>query len=209
MDKNQQMDALAAGTQDVYERMGPRFDAERHKHLVERKWLSRFEALLPEQAEILDAGCGAGEPIAQYFIENGHRLTGIDYASSMIQLISQRFPSHDWQLADMRSLELDRQFDGIISWHAFFHLRPNEQRAALVRFADHLKPGGALMLTVGTAEGEVVGHVGGEMVYHSSLSPEEYREILAGQGLRIVDFVFEDPDCDMSSILLAQKQVVR
>lgn len=206
MDKDPDMDALAANTQDVYERMGPRFDAERHKHLVERAWLLRFEALLPEPAEILDAGCGAGEPIARYFIENGHRLTGVDYSSSMIQLVRKRFPEQDWRLADMRALELNRQFDGIISWHASFHLRPDEQRNALVRFADHLKRGGALMLTTGTVEGEVFGHVGGEMVYHSSLSPEEYRRILTDQGLSIVEFVFEDPDCDMASVLLAQKQ---
>lgn len=200
------MDALASGTQDVYERMGPRFDAERHKHLVERPWLSKFEALLPAHAEILDAGCGAGEPIAKYFIESGHALTGIDYSSSMIALVRERFPAHDWRLADMRTLDLGRQFDGILSWHSFFHLRRDEQRDVLVRFAEHLKTGGALMLTVGTAEGEVVGHVGGEAVYHSSLSPEEYRGILAGQGFAIVEFVFEDPDCDHATILLAKKQ---
>ena len=205
-DEIHDMNALAAGTQDVYERLGPRFDAERHKHLVEGDWLRRFESLLPGNADILDLGCGAGEPVAKYLIANGHNLTGIDYSSSMIRLVRQRFPAHDWREGDMRALDLDRQFDGILSWHAFFHLTPDEQRLALVSFADHLRPTGALMLTVGTAEGEVVGHVGGEAVYHSSLSPDEYREILTGRDVRIVDFVFEDPECDMASVLLAQKR---
>lgn len=198
--------ALAAQTQGVYERQGARFDAERAKGLFERKWLQRFEALLPPSAEILDLGCGAGEPIAQYFIGQGHRLTGVDYATSMIELARARFPAQQWQVADMRQLDLGRRFDGLIGWHSFFHLTPNEQRQTLPRLAAHLKSGGVLLLTVGPQAGEVIGHVGGEAVYHSSLDPAEYQKILQGLGLEIVDFVAEDPECDYASVLLAKKQ---
>ena len=196
---------LAAQTQQVYQRQGLRFDTGRIKSLIERKWLTRFEALLPTPAEILDLGCGAGEPIAQYFIQRGHRLTGIDYADCMIELAQERFPAHRWAVMDMRHLELDQTFDGIIGWHSFFHLTPDEQRSTLVRLAAHLKPRGALMLTVGPKAGEVIGHVGGEEVYHSSLAPAEYRKILPERGLEIVDFVLEDPACDQATVLLAQK----
>ncbi len=197
---------LAANTQQVYERHARRFDAERAKILFERKWLSRFEKFLPEKATILDAGCGAGEPIARYFIENGYDLTGIDYAESMIELAKRRFPDSQWLVADMCHLDLSQQFNGIVGWHSFFHLTPDEQRSTLMRFAGHLKSGGVLMLTVGTAEGEVVGHVGGEEVYHSSLSPEEYGNILGKLRIKIIDFVFEDPECDFATVLLAQKR---
>lgn len=61
------------------------------------------------------------------------------------------------------------------------------------------------MLTVGHEAGEVIGHVAGEEVYHSSLSIDEYRQILNKMGLNTVEFVTEDPNCDFATVLLAQK----
>jgi len=84
MDKNTDIKALAANTKNVYERCGLRYDAERSKILFERKWLRRFEALLPERAAILDVGCRAAEPIARYFIQNGHEVTGIGFATVLL-----------------------------------------------------------------------------------------------------------------------------
>jgi hypothetical protein len=39
------------------------------RHLMERKWLDRFIALLPAKPTVLDIGCGPGEPIALYLLE--------------------------------------------------------------------------------------------------------------------------------------------
>ncbi len=206
MPNDPDMKKLAARTRDVYERLGPRFDAERARLLVERKWLRRFEDYLPEGGTILDVGCGAGEPIARYFIEKGYALTGIDYARSLIALAGQRFPGSRWLVSDMRTLDLPERFDGILAWHSFFHLSPAAQRSTLPRFARHLRPGGVLMVTVGTEESEVVGQVGGEPVYHSSLAPETYRKILHELGMQVIDFVFEDPECDFATVLLAQRK---
>ena len=38
-----------------------------------RGWLDRFSDLLPKRAKVLDIGCGAGEPIAQYLISQGSK----------------------------------------------------------------------------------------------------------------------------------------
>ena len=192
-------------TQDVYERLGPRFDAERPKVLMEEKWLSRFKGMLPRGGSILDVGCGAAEPIAEYFITNGYDLTGIDFSASMLALAKSRFPDHQWINMDMRALSLGQKFDGIIAWHSFFHLTQQDQRATLAHFAKHLNPKGVLLLTVGPEAGEVGGMVGGEPVYHSSLSPKGYEELLLSHGIEVVDFVPEDDDCDGSTLLLAQK----
>jgi hypothetical protein len=72
MDKNANIGALAAKTRSVYEQYGLQYDAERSRLLFEKKWLRRFENLLPASAAILDAGCGGGEPIGRYFIEQGY-----------------------------------------------------------------------------------------------------------------------------------------
>ena len=39
--------------------------------------LREFAGPLPTGAHILDAGCGAGEPVARYFVARGDTVTGI------------------------------------------------------------------------------------------------------------------------------------
>jgi hypothetical protein len=78
MDEANDLPALAIATPKVYERHAERFDCERPKSLVERAWLSRFLSLLPDSARILDAGCGAGVPIAiwpRYCLRKSGRLS--------------------------------------------------------------------------------------------------------------------------------------
>lgn len=206
MNRPEDLAALAARTAEIYQRNAARFDAERARVLFERGWLERFAALLPAGGSVLDVGCGAGEPLAAFIIERGHAVTGVDIAPAMIERARARFPAAVWTVGDMRTLDMGRTFDGILGWHSFFHLRPDEQRATLPRFAAHLNPGGVLMITVGPAETEVVGRVGDDPIYHASLAPDEYRRILAALGLRIVRFVPEDPSCDQASVLLARKR---
>jgi putative acetyltransferase len=58
---------------------------------------------------------------------------------------------------------------------------------------------------VGPADGEAVGKVGDDAVYHASLSPVAYREILTDNGLKVESFVIDDPHCNHQSVLLARK----
>lgn len=203
---NESFDALtavAATTQAVYERQATRFDRERPRRLHERAWLDRFLALVPPGGLILDLGCGAGDPIAAYITSAGYRVIGLDASRAMLALARERFPAGDWRHGDMRSLDFSERFDGIIGWNSFFHLTRDEQRDALPRIGRHLAPGGALMLTVGPEDGEVLGTVGGEPVYHASLAPREYERILGDLGLALVAPIAEDPACDNQTVLLA------
>lgn len=195
---------IEANTRAVYDQHAAAFDRQRFKGLFEREWLMRFAGLLPAGGSVLDVGCGAGDPIARYFIEKNYELVGADFSVAMLALARERFPEQVWHEADMRSLDLGRRYDGIVAWDSFFHLTPDDQRTSLARMAAHLRPGGAILLTVGPEAGEVVGAVEGEPVYHSSLAPEQYRAELALLGIRVVLFVPEDPGCDFHSVLLAQ-----
>ncbi len=188
----------------VYERNAEAFDRQRGRRLIERAWLDRFLAQVPAGETILDLGCGAGEPIARYLIEQGRALWGVDFAEPMLAIARKRFPQANWVHADMRMLDLGRRFGGIVGWDSFFHLTKEEQRAVIPILAHHLSPGGALLLTVGPSEGEVTGTVEGEAVYHASLSPQEYEQRLGDAALHLVDFVAEDPTCDYHSVLLAK-----
>jgi SAM-dependent methyltransferase len=196
-----------AQTRGVYERHAAGWDTHRHKHLIERSWFDRFFARIRPAGCILDLGCGAGKPLAELILKSGFDLTGIDYSAAMLELARERYPTAEWihgDMRDMRSL-LHRRFDGIYSWDGSFHLTREEQRQLLIDIAAQLRPGGTLMLTVGSRDGEVTGVVEGQSVYHSSLAPEEYTERLEVLGFYDIDFVAEDPDCDLHSVVLATR----
>ena len=197
---------LARRTGEIYDRNAARFHTERRRDLSEQAWLDRFLSLVSPGGAILDVGCGTGEPVAAYMIGRGFAVTGVDVSDAMIAIASQRFPTATWITQDMRTLKLDGRFHGIVSWHAFFHLTPTEQRSALPHLADHLIDGGAFLVTVGPDAGETVGYVAGEAVYHASLAPDEYRRILDTAGLTVIDLVLQDPTCNGATVLLAKKQ---
>lgn len=194
---------IAAETPAVYDRQAAAFDRQRLRSLSERIWLERFTDWLPQGARILDLGCGAAEPIATWLIGRGFRVTGLDLSQAMLAIARSRFPDGDWRHGDMRTLDLSERFDGIVGWHSFFHLTREEQRRTLPRLAAHLHTGGVLLLTVGPEDGETVGQVGGEPVYHASLAPQVYATLLGDLGLDVIAFVAEDPECDRNSVLLA------
>lgn len=199
------MTADPARTLNVYEAQAARYDAERSRALFEARWLARFAACLPAQGRLLDLGCGAGEPIARWFIAEGFRVTGVDFAEAMLEIARTRWPDGDWRQADMRTLDLGTRFDGIVAWDSFFHLTPEEQRACIARMATHLNPGGSLLMTVGPEAGEATGTVGGQPVYHASLSPAQYATCLEQNGLRLTGYLAEDPETDKHSVLMARR----
>lgn len=187
----------------IYEANAARWDAERARTLVERRWLDKLLAHVQQGGSVLDLGCGAGEPIAAYLIGQGCAVTGVDFAPAMLSMARARFPQGHWIEADMRALDLGERFHGIVAWNSFFHLSRDEQRAVIPRLARHLLPGGPLLVTVGPRDDEVLGQVADETVYHASLDLGAYGAHLARSGLGIEAFVAEDPGCGGHSVLLA------
>ncbi len=198
------MSSDAARISGLYERHAEAFDRERGRHLFERAWLDRFLALLSPDASVLDLGCGSGEPIARYFIESGCRVTGVDTSVSLVDLCKQRFPDHEWNVGDMRTLPPGRGFQGIVAWDSFFHLTHDDQRRMFPVFRENSAPGAALMFTSGPAHGEAIGTFQGEPLYHASLDAREYRSLLNTSGFDVVAHVAEDPACGNHTIWLAR-----
>jgi SAM-dependent methyltransferase len=188
----------------IYDRNAELWDGDRSRALFEKSWLDRFLALVPPGGSILDIGCGTAEPIARYMIEAGYRVTGADSSPAMIDICRRRFPDHDWSVADMRTLWIERQFDGLMAWDSFFHLTPEAQRKMFPIFRHHAAANAALMFTSGPAHGEAIGNYRNEPLYHSSLDDAEYRSLLAGNGFEVVAHTAEDPECGRHTVWLAR-----
>lgn len=189
---------------DIYQRHAAAWSRDRGNRLPEKAWLDRFLALLPDEPSVLDVGCGTGIPIAHYLIEHRCQVTGVDASSAMIEMCADRFPERDWHVADMRSLVLDRAFDGIVAWDSFFHLPQADQRRMFPIFNSHAALGAALLFTSGPSAGERIGDYRGEPLYHASLDTDEYRVLLHDNGFDVVSHVVEDPTCGLHTVWLAR-----
>jgi trans-aconitate methyltransferase len=192
---------------DLYQHHAVAWSRDRADDLIEKAWLDRFLALLPQDPTVVDLGCGCGVPIARYLFERRCQVTGVDAASAMIAMCAEGFPEGEWLVADMRTLALNRTFNGIIAWDSFFHLSQADQRRMFAMFKRHAASGAALMFTSGPSAGEVMGSYRGEPLYHASLDSAEYRALLHDGGFDVVTHVSEDPDCGLRTIWLAQAAV--
>jgi len=197
-----------SATRAVYERRARAWDQQRPRSLYERTWLKQFVDSIPAGCTVLDLGCGAGEPVAEFFINCGFEIIGVDYAETMIALARSRFPDHLWLVQDMCCLAIDKTITGAISWDGFFHLSPDEQRSALPKIAQIIEPGGALMMTVGSKEGETIGTVVGDSVYHGSLGADEYCKLLSESGFQEVSFEAESDLAFGRSILFGSNKQI-
>lgn len=179
--------------------------SQQYRHFFEQPWLDKFLSLVRPAGHILDIGCGAGKPIAEYFLQQHFAVTGIDASAPMIARCRERFPASRWHVSDMRTLQLDATFDGLLAWDSFFHLTRDHQRRMFQRFARHARSGAALMFTSGPDNGEAIGTFLDQPLYHASLAHDEYRQLLAENGFRVVEQVTEDASCGGRTIWLSQQ----
>jgi SAM-dependent methyltransferase len=135
-------------------------------------------------AEVLDAGCGDGRPIAQMIDRRGFRLTGIDSSERMLEKFRRNLPSCRALLGNIADTELpERRFALIVCWGCLFHLETDEQLRALKSFSRALVEGGHLLFTSGKDQGEVTGVMDGVQFNYASLGVALYEDALCALGL--------------------------
>lgn len=180
------------------------YDYTRSRELFEKSYLDKCINLVCDNPKVLDIGCGMGEPIGKYIIEQNLDYSGIDSCEGLINIAKQRFPSHDFIVGDMRTLNLRTNFDFLICWNSLFHLNHEEQKHMFKTLSKHCSNGAILLFTSGPDKGEIWSDNGGEMLYHSSLSPNDYKELLAINCFDIIEHSIEDINCGNSTIWICQ-----
>lgn len=191
----------------LYKRFAKQWQKMRRQSaFIEQAWLDRFLAQMTPAGTILDLGCGDGQPIAEYCLEKGFSIYGVDLSKPLIKAAKKAFPTQVWQHDDMRSFPITQQFDAIIAWDSLFHLTRSDQTMLFSRLAQLAKPGAPLIFTSGPENGEAIGEFNGYPLYHASLGPEEYRKLFIQHGFGLLSYTLNDESCGGRSVWLAKKR---
>ncbi len=188
-----------------YEKIADWFDDVRLRDLVlERSYLEMVAALTKPNGKILDLGCGMGEPVTKYFIDKGFQVTGVDGSHKMIEKARHYVPQATFLVSDIRYLNLEAKFDAIILWHSLIHLPHEDQQSLFTRLKAFIKPRGILAFTSGHEAGEEWSNNGGQNLYHASLSPAEYQELLESHHFDLITHKIKDADCGDSTVWVSK-----
>ena len=72
-------------------------------------------------------------------------------------------------------------------------------------FAEHATDTAILMFNAGPSCGEVIGSYRGDPLYHASLDPAEYEDLLAASGFGVIDHAVEDPKAGGRTVWLTRR----
>jgi len=102
---------------------------------------------LSDGNELLDIACGTGGHIPYW--RDRYHVTGLDLSPEMLDIARHKFPDIEFHLGNMVDFSIDKEFDAqVCLWGSIGFMKTHEYLdQALVTFAAHLKPGGALCLT--------------------------------------------------------------
>ena len=152
------------------------------------RFLGELAARLPGDAEVLDLGCGAGDPNARLLAQR-FRVTGVDVSARQLELARAAAPGATFLHADMLDVELaPASFDAVVALYSLAHV-PRERHAALLaRVAGWLRPGGMLLasLACGDQPGTIVDDWLGAPMYFSSFDAATNRRLLEAGGFTLL-----------------------
>ncbi len=199
----------------LYDELAETYADSRHL-FNSRPILADFAHNLPVGGQILDVGCGAGEPTARYFVDRGDTVTGIDVSERMLTLARRQVPEATFQAMDMRNLAFSSaSFTAITAVYTVFHLPRADHAALFAGFAQVLAPGGRLLLTLATREYTGQEEFDGEMEFigrqlpYSHDRPEVALSKLETAGLVVVSAKLIETGGETFYWIVARKPVER
>jgi cyclopropane fatty-acyl-phospholipid synthase-like methyltransferase len=173
---------------DSYNAIAEAWDDARSKFSGrEREYLEQFLDGLPVPSSLLDLGCGTGRPIAEYLLERGNRVTGVDQSREMLAIARDRLPSGTWIEQRIEEFDSAERFDGIVCWDALFHIERSLHETLIRRMARMLVEGGRLILTFGGSDHPAfTDTMFGETFFYDSHPPEVELNLLRAAGFEFL-----------------------
>jgi SAM-dependent methyltransferase len=152
------------------------------------EWLRDLDARLPDNADVLELGCGRGVPGTRQLARR-HRVTGADISAVQIELARHHVPEASFVHTDALELEVaPGSFDAVVALYFFGHVPLDEQRELIGRIAVWLRDGGVLLATFGAGDPgeEVDADWLGAPMYFASLGGGSYLPLLRDLGFELL-----------------------
>ena len=196
-----------------YNTIADEYLASRTKKSSDVALLDEFAKYLGPNTKVLDAGCGAGIPVAKILSEQ-FEVTGVDFSERQVQLAKENVPNATFICQDMTNLGFpDASFDGICSFYAIIHIPREEHRGLLENFHRILKPGGIALLCLGaeSLKDDIEEDFHGERMYWSHFDAATYESILTDSGFAIIfsKTITDETYGGAHQFILAQKGKVK
>lgn len=171
-----------------YNKIADRYLAERDQDGKNVQLIYDFIELLSPKSKVMDAGCGAGIPIAKILAEH-FDVIGIDFSKEQIKLAKQNVPNAHFFCQDMTELDFpDESLDGICSYYAIIHIPREEHEALFVNFHRMLRTGGVALLCLGAEDliDDIEEDFLGTRMYWSHYNSDTYLKMLKKCGFRTI-----------------------
>jgi len=181
---------------DGYDAVADRYLAWSSSAPVRLRYLERLLELLPTASDVLELGCGAGEPVTRRLAER-HRLVAVDVSARQLELAARSAPQAQLLLADMLELAFaPDSFDAVVAFYSMTHIPREHHADLLARIVRWARPGGLVLLTMSAADnpGSVDDDWLGAPMYFSHFDSATNRALVQRSGIRILsaDVVDED-----------------
>lgn len=185
----------------IHYRNNSRFQYEAAKGLIE-------SYPFKETDRVLDVGCGDGRITAELAkrLYKG-RVIGADLSPSMISLAKSSFPKKEYPnleylVSDAEELKYSNHFDVVMSVSCLHWVV--DKRKAFTNIVEALVPGGALLVLVGTKDGNFPDFFEEatqdnrwkdyprHKAFSKGLSAQEYKDLVEDLGFKVIEFELQE-----------------
>ena len=178
--------------QKIYDEFAETYDSNRGIFDISDILDSFYTQLGVEKGSLLDLGCGAGEPVARYFIDRDWDVTGVDFSQRMLQLATRYVPEMHTIKCDMRDVEFTpSRFNAITATYSIFHIPSTAHVELFEKLHGWLRPRGKILFTydtsayTGSSEFDGYKTFMGKKLYYSHKRPEHLYADLEKTGFDI------------------------
>lgn len=174
--------------EEGYDKIAEKYHKGRNR-FSRKKELERFAKLLSKKvnANVLDAGCGSGIPVAKFLIKKGFGVTGVDISESMIKLARKNVPKAKFIKKNLTKLDFAKNsFDGITAFYSIIHIPKEKHQSIFKTFYKILKPEGIILVSLGIEEWEGVEEFHGKNMFWSHYSSKKSLKIIKNSGFKIL-----------------------
>lgn len=154
---------------------------------VRDHWLGKLIELLPENARVLDLGCGAGIPVARELAARGFQVVGVDGSARQIELARGNVHAAEFLQVDMNDAVFSSgSFDAVSAFYSITHVPRDEHAFLFQRIATWLRPGGVFVASLGADKpGDWRGNWLGVELFFSHFDAAVNEKLVRDAGLTI------------------------